>query len=184
MLDKEAALKRMILPGKFYGFSWNKMYKASLIGEQRYHEEILKGEDSPFSCEYILKCNKIIVQDIPLYHYRIDSLSISRSKFSVKKMTVLNSYMGIVKLLEEKGYSDKLIEMQKVQYANQLLSLKINIIKSDIEKFKKELNYIDIEMKKYLEVYMKSSDIDLKHKIAYTFGVYRESLLILMCKVM
>ena len=99
-------------------------------------------------------------------------------------MTVLDSYMGIVKALEEKGYSDKLIDMQKVQYANQLLSLKVNIIKSDMVKFKTELDYINTEMKKYLNIYMKSINVDLKHKIAFGLGVYMEKLLVLMCKVM
>lgn len=170
-LSQENAIKRLITPGKFYGFAWNKMYKTSLVGKQRYDETILKGEDSPFSCEYILKCKKIVVQDIPLYHYRIDSISISRSCFNVGKMTVLNSYQNVVNQLVSCGYSRDVVDMQRVQYANQLLSLRTNIILSGKEKFLPQLKIIDSEMTNYEKIYVTSDLIDVKHKIAFILGV-------------
>lgn len=181
VLDTEKAMEYAILPKKYYGFAWNKMYKKSIMGDLMYDESILKGEDSPFTCEYISNCKNVVYQDIPLYHYRQDSVSISRSLFSKKKMTVLDSYMGIVDLLEKKKYSQRIIEMQKVQYANQLLSLQVNIVNTGRERFEEEYNYIKREMRDYKKIYMKSEDIDKIHKITYICGMNSYYILKLLC---
>lgn len=182
-LSQEEAVKRLITPGKFYGFAWNKMYRSSLLGSQRYDESIFKGEDSPFSLEYVLKCKKIVVQDIPLYHYRIDSVSISRSKFNLGKMTVLNSYQNMIDMLTKFGFSPKIINMQRVQYAGKLLSLRTNIILSDESKFTKQLEIIDMQMNLYESLYIKSNLVDVKHKFAYFLGVHFKILFAIFCKV-
>lgn len=176
-IDQDKALEYTILPKRFYGFSWNRLYKTTIVGKQRYNEKILKGEDTPFSIEYILKCKKIVYQDIPLYNYRQDTVSISRSVFNVKKMTVLDSYMWVINELVKEKKDEKLIDMQKVQYANQLLSLIINIKKTDLDKFRAQHNAIKQEMKDYKSLYIKSSDIDMKHKVVYLMCLYAESLI-------
>ena len=183
VLSKEQALEKMIKPGKFYGFSWNKMYKRDILACQRYDESILKGEDSPFSCEYILKCNKIIYINSPLYHYRVDTVSISRSKFKNSKMTVLKSYAGIIYELKKAGIKQSLVKMQQVQYANQLLSLIVNIYKTDINGFKDEEKQILKEMKQYKKIYLESNEIDKKHKISYWIAINFKYLLIFACKI-
>lgn len=169
IFTKEESLRYMILPNKFYGFSWNKMYKSAIIGNQKYDEKILKGEDSPFSCEYILKCNRVVYDTIPLYHYRQDTISISRSKFKDNKMTVLDSYMHIIDLLRASNFSDDLILLQETQYANQLLSLIVNIFKTDSKRYYKQRKKIKKEMFVYYKKYLVSKEIDLKHKVSYLF---------------
>jgi glycosyltransferase involved in cell wall biosynthesis len=183
VLSQQDAIKNTITPGKFYGFAWNKMYKTELVADQRYDESILKGEDSPFSCEYILKCKKIVVQDIPLYHYRNDSVSISRSKFNIGKMSVLKSYQSIVDMLVRVNYSNDIIDMQRVQYANQLLSLRTNIILSGKSAFLPQLDSVDKQLKEYEKLYLKSKYIDVKHKIAYELGVKFRLLFDATCKI-
>lgn len=183
LISKEDAIKRLITPGKFYGFAWNKMYKTGLVGNQRYDETILKGEDSPFSCDYILKCNKAVVQDIPLYHYRIDSVSISRSKFNVGKMTVLKSYQYIIDRLSKECFDNDIIDMQKVQYANQLLSLKTNIMLSGKDKYRSQLEVIDAQMGQYKKLYLKSKSIDIKHKLAYILGTSSNYMFDVICRI-
>lgn len=177
VIDQDTALEYTILPKRFYGFSWNRLYKATKVGKQRYNEKILKGEDTPFSIEYILKCKKIVYQDIPLYNYRQDTVSISRSAFSNKKMTVLDSYMWVIDELVKKNKDKKLIDMQKVQFANQLLSLIINIKRTDLKKFKAQNDAIKLKMKDYKSLYLKSTDIDMKHKAVYLLCLYAESLI-------
>lgn len=182
LLSQEEAVMRLITPGKFYGFAWNKMYKKTLLGMQRYDESIFKGEDSPFSLEYVLKCHKIVVQDIPLYHYRIDSVSISRSAFNEGKMTVLNSYQKMIDSLKEHGFPKVIIDMQKTQYAGKLLSLRTNVILSDKLKFLKQLEIIDEQMKMYEKLYLRSNFVDSKHKIAYFLGVHFKLFFEIFCK--
>lgn len=183
VLSQEETIKRIITPGKFYGFAWNKMYRTDLLANQRFDETILKGEDSPFTCEYALKCKKIVVQDIPLYHYRNDTVSISRSKFNMGKMSVLTSYQCIIDMLIKANYSPEIIEMQKVQYANQLLSLRTNIVSSEKEKYALQLSRIDDEMKQYEKIYLRSRYIDCKHKVAYELGLRLKSFFDYICRV-
>ena len=183
VISQEETVKRLITPGKFYGFAWNKMYKRSLMGEQRYDEKIFKGEDSPFSLEYVLKCKKVVVQDIPLYHYRIDSISISRSKFNVGKMTVLDSYRKMIDVLKENGFSDEIVNMQRTQYAGKLLSLRTNIILSGKDDFVSQLGAIDEQMSKYELLYLRSSFVDVKHKIAYILGSRFHFLFEIFCRL-
>lgn len=183
VLDREQAMQYAILPEKYYGFAWNKMYKKSILQDMLYDEAIRKGEDSPFTCEYISKCKKTIYQDIALYYYRQDTVSITRSKFNLGKMTVLDAYSGIVKMLEEKGYREEIVNLQKVQYANQMLSLLINIIETDRKKYRKEFVMLRKLMREYKELYLKSDDINKLHKIAFICGIWSECLIVLLTKL-
>lgn len=183
MIDQDTAIEYTILPSRFYGFSWNRLYKTSIVGKQRYNERFLKGEDTPFSIEYILKCEKIVYQDLPLYNYRQDTVSISRSEFNLKKMTVLDSYLWVVNELRKNKKGKKLVDLQKVQYANQLLSLMINIKRTDSNEFKKQHDIIKHEMKEYKDRYLKSTDIDLKHKVTYLMCLYAEFIINVVLKL-
>lgn len=183
IISQEEAIKRCITPGKFYGFLWNKMLRANNLGNIKFDEAIVKGEDSLFLCEYIFKCKKIIVQDIPLYHYCTDSISASRSKFNVKKMSVLKSYQSIIDILKYNNCSKEVVDMQLVQYANQLLSLKTNIILSGKETYLSQLNLIDKQMRKFERLYLKSNIVDVKHKIAYFFASHTKSIFDIVCEL-
>lgn len=183
LLNQEQAMQYAILPEKYYGFAWNKMYRKSILQDMLYDETIRKGEDSPFTCEYISKCSKVVYQDIPLYYYRQDTVSITRSKFNPGKMTVLDSYYGIVKLLENKGFSEETINLQKVQYANQMLSLLINIINTDRKKYHDKVMELRKLMKEYKKLYLKSEDIDKLHKVVFACGVWSEWFIVLFVKL-
>lgn len=183
ILDIDRALEYTIQPFKYYGFSWNKMYKTNIVGKQRFDEKILKGEDSPFSCEYILKCRKIIYDHTPLYHYRCDSISISRSSYSKKKLTVLDSYAHILELLKQENKGD-LVLLQKVQYDNQLLSLLVNIINSSNgQQYMDDQKMLINQMRKGEKDYLSSKDIDFIHKLAYICGCHFEALLKILVRI-
>lgn len=181
ILNKEQAMQYAILPEKFYGFAWNKMYRRSILKDMLYDESIRKGEDSPFTCQYISRCEKIVYQDIPLYYYRQDTVSISRSKFNEGKMTVLKAYSDILHLLEEQKFSQKTIDLQKVQYANQMLSLLVNIIETDRKKYKSNIHELKKKMKEYKKYYVHSENIDKLHKITYLCGTWSEHLVVILC---
>lgn len=169
-MDQEKAMKYAISPNYYYGFAWNKFYKRSVIGEMRYDETIFKGEDSPFTCEYILKCKKVIYDPTPKYHYVQSDISITRSKFSNKKMTVLDSYQGVIDYA--KKVSDDAKRMAEEQYANHVLSLLVNIINTNEIEFSDEVKYLKKELKRYKKEYMQSTEINIQHKIAYYLATY------------
>ena len=183
ILNREQAMQYAILPEKYYGFAWNKMYRKSILKDMLYDETIRKGEDSPFTCEYISKCEKVVYQAIPLYYYRQDTVSITRSKFNPGKMTVLDAYYGIIKLLEKTGFSKETIDLQKVQYANQMLSLVINIINTDRKKYQNEVLKIRKLMKEYKKLYMLSQNIDYLHNIVFACGIWNDWFIVLFTKL-
>lgn len=176
VLDSIQAMKYALLPKYFYGFAWNKLYKRELIGTLRYFEEFRKGEDSPFSCEYISRCNKVVYQKTPLYHYRMDTTSITRSSFSPWKLSVLDSYLWIIKMLKEKNYHNDIIKIQEARYANQMLSLASNIISTDYVKFMEAYKDVVKKMKEYKKIYFKSDVIDMGHKMMYFLAIYNKPL--------
>lgn len=183
VLNREQAMQYAILPEKYYGFAWNKMYRKTILKDMLYDETIRKGEDSPFTCEYISKCDKVVYQDIPLYYYRQDSVSITRSRFNPGKMTVLDAYSGIVTLLEKNHFTSETIDLQKVQYANQMLSVLINIMNTDRRQYHNEVVKIRKMMKEYRSLYVASDHIDRLHKIVFVCGVWSEWLLALFTKM-
>lgn len=183
LLDKEYAIKYALLPEKYYGFSWNKMYKRSLIGEQRFNEKILKGEDSPFTCQYILKTKKVVYNKIPKYHYRIDTMSITRCAFNTKKLTVLDSYFSIITLLEKKECSRKIINISKVQYANQLLSLLTNASLTDRKKYCIEISQFLENMNEYKDLYLRSNYIDFTHKFFFKLAINNYNIFYLLINI-
>lgn len=180
-LDKNKAMEFALSPEKYYGFAWNKIYKREIINEQRYNEEFKKGEDSPFTCEYINKCTSVLYDMTPLYHYRSDSNSITRSSFAEWKMSVLDSYSSIIDLLKENNYPSELVEFQKSRYANQLLSLSINIVSTDLNKYKKQMEFLQIKMKEYSDVYFTAKNIDFAHKTAYACAMRSPRILQFAC---
>ncbi|WP_409303494.1 glycosyltransferase family 2 protein [Peribacillus sp. SCS-155] len=98
--NREEALNN-ILDG-FQGFACNKLFSADLIKNTPsviFDLDIHYGEDLLFCCEIILKSKKIIFDPIPHYHYIIHENNITQSRFTPKKLTLLNALEKIIILL-------------------------------------------------------------------------------------
>lgn len=52
---------------------WNKLIRKSVIGDIRFDTELIFGEDLMFLYQVYQNCNLMIINDIPLYNYRINS---------------------------------------------------------------------------------------------------------------
>lgn len=60
------------------GFVWNKVYRRSVIGNVRFDPEAVLCEDLVFNYEVLSKASRVCVMDLPLYHYRYVSSSLSQ----------------------------------------------------------------------------------------------------------
>ena len=86
-LDQEHAIVDFLYHGYFVGALWNKLFKAELIQDIRFHNEISYGEDALFCWGVLQKIRKVVVSDKQLYHYYMNEESISHQSFGEKKLT-------------------------------------------------------------------------------------------------
>lgn len=68
--------------GKLNNSSCNKLYKRKLIGDLRFPENVVHGEDLLFNIEYLTKCNVGTYSEAPMYNYLSRNDSITRSGFN------------------------------------------------------------------------------------------------------
>lgn len=71
ILNRKKALHDILISYGFEGYLVNKLFKVSLIREHRlkFDEHLRISEDLLFCCEYLMCCNKISYDPIPVYHY-------------------------------------------------------------------------------------------------------------------
>lgn len=87
--------------GQLNNAVWNKMYKRSVIGELRFPEGIIHGEDLIFNLNYLRKCNKGIINQTVGYNYLKRQNSITSSMFSKNKLYEIEAKDIALKIVEE-----------------------------------------------------------------------------------
>lgn len=70
---------------------WNKLFKASLLKDIRFPEDIIHGEDLLFNIEYLKLCNTGVITSEPLYNYLKREGSVTKQAFSSKKLFEITS---------------------------------------------------------------------------------------------
>ncbi len=86
----------------FQGYVCNKLFSSDIIKSKPailFDTEIHYGEDLLFCCEIIQKCKAIIYDPKPRYHYIIHDSNTTLSKYSEKKLTLLNALDKIISQL-------------------------------------------------------------------------------------
>lgn len=88
----------------YAGYAWNKMYKTSIIKENKieFDLDIALGEDSVFTAKYLSLITKVafIRQDLYYYFFRRGSVTNS-AKFGIKHTTILKSREKVLSILEK-----------------------------------------------------------------------------------
>ena len=107
-IDRETAIIHSIAPHN--RFAWSKVFsktillnKQGLPGRIRFDTSIILGEDTLFVEEALLKSKAVYYSSVPYYHYDQRDGSATRSKFHEKKLSGLESYHKICRLLHEEG---------------------------------------------------------------------------------
>lgn len=126
-------------PNLLFNQLWNKMYKLSIIKENRiiFDTSIDLAEDYKFNLEYMNCTTKNIYVNIPLYQYRITDNGLGfkyRKNSSEIKLSLLKK---LEKIYEEKGYSKNYIYKNYIIQYLAYFSNIIDIRNKDSNKIKK-----------------------------------------------
>lgn len=87
VLNKEEAIKDFLHHEYFVGSLWNKLIKASIIGNTLFDPRISYGEDALFVWNVLQDVDTVVVSNKQLYYYRMNEASISHQSFGEKKLT-------------------------------------------------------------------------------------------------
>lgn len=85
--SRNEILEKFLYHKEITGSLWNKLIKRALLRDIEFDKEISYGEDALFCWELLKRVNKVIFSNRELYHYRMNSESISHQKFGSKKLT-------------------------------------------------------------------------------------------------
>ncbi|WP_300561563.1 glycosyltransferase family A protein [Companilactobacillus sp.] len=88
LVDRDDAIKQIIkMSGSVMGYTWNKMYRRSIIDEHKlsFLTDLALMEDQVFNVEYATVAKGFYLNDIPLYHY------VSRKDSITKKFDMENA---------------------------------------------------------------------------------------------
>ena len=175
-------LSKNALEGKehVYCVAWNKLYKKSIFKNIRYPKGKIH-EDVAVIYKIMYYSEKISITDSKLYFYFSAPESIMRSKFSEKRLEILDalkdSYEFFIKRNEE-NYAYFVL----MDFLNTILALykECYLLEEDKKKVKRDLR------KKYKKTYKKvisNSNTSLKMKLKYTIYDFLPSMYIVISKI-
>lgn len=82
------------------GFLWNKIYKRSVLGDQRFHADMCFLEDEVFNQEYFMKCESVACHNTPFYTYNLSSGENVRGRYDANYAktadTVFRNFMFLL----------------------------------------------------------------------------------------
>lgn len=87
VFSKNEILPVFLFHNEMKGSLCNKMFSVALMQNVRFCDGISYGEDALFCWHLLLNLNKVVVSDRELYHYRMNSESISHQSFGSRKLS-------------------------------------------------------------------------------------------------
>lgn len=98
--------------GRLNNAAWGKLYRRELIGDLRFPEGMIHGEDLIFNLRYLTHCKNGVILNAPYYHYRIREDSITRSVFRESRFDEITAKDAALELIE--AHRPELLETAKV----------------------------------------------------------------------
>lgn len=92
--------------------AWGKLYRRERIGNLRFPERMIHGEDLIFNLKYLTRCKNGVILDTPYYHYRIREDSITRSVFRESRFDEITAKDAALELI--RAHRPELFETAKV----------------------------------------------------------------------
>lgn len=170
IVKKEEAILNIIGDGNFKGYLWNKLFKKSIIVTNKliFSTRIHMCEDLLFCVKYIEKTNKVCLIPDALYHYEDNGeSSVSRGKFTTKKMSVIDAYNNLltmdIVIKNNKIYNE--IRWRKIRHC---LSLWNELWRSNFTEKRQIKLLIKQEIKNSKWDFLVSKGYAIKYKIFFT----------------
>lgn len=150
--------------GKLNNSSCNKLYKRKLIGDLRFPEKVVHGEDLLFNIEYLTKCNMGTYSKAPMYNYLSRNDSITRSGFNE------NIFLEIIAKDKAKEFVTEHMPVQLENAEVFSFRARMNVLRSIFAANKNILYRSKInEIKEYITQYYPviKKNLKAKEKIEY-----------------
>jgi glycosyltransferase involved in cell wall biosynthesis len=149
-LSKMETFKKMLYTDGVSISAWSKLYDISLFKNVEYTVGRL-FEDTSTTYKLIDQCDNISISDYPIYNYYIRKLSITSSKFNIKKLDWIISAIEMTSYLKKKykELSSACTAYMMYTHIGVLSSLAMN--DKDYKKERNEIiSYIKANKKKYI----------------------------------
>ena len=105
ILDRNTALKEVMMPDSFCGFAWNKLYSLQVIraNNLKFDTKLGMAQDLHFAVMYLKLCQRIAYDPTPLYHYYRDNggVSTTGNTLSPHKINGLKTYEKIAEMTKD-----------------------------------------------------------------------------------
>lgn len=85
--NQEQAIRHFLEHTFFRGSLWNKLIRSSLFDKLQFDENVSYGEDALMVWNVLQRVKSVCLLDKAMYHYRVNSNSLSRQTFNGKKFT-------------------------------------------------------------------------------------------------
>lgn len=97
IIDRDDAIMLLLKPYGYCGFSCNKLYHLDFIREYNllFDIELGMAQDLHFAFRYLLKCERVVYNPKPMYHYFQHAGSTTHSKLTPKRLSGLLTYKKI-----------------------------------------------------------------------------------------
>ncbi len=173
ILDRETALELVMRPDLFCGYAWNKLYRMDLIREHGllFDEELGMIQDLHFAVRYLMLCNKIVYDPVPLYHYSRDNggVTLFQRKLGARELSGLRTYEKIAELTE-KAYPS----VAATSYASlceRALRFVSVYIRTEMDE-PEILDFLRRKFKRYRRYFLADRRFTKKHKLSGMFAAY------------
>lgn len=179
--DTQTALINTITPNnRLIGV---KIYKKALIGNIRFDENIILGEDTMFAVEVVQNAKNVFYSEKFYYHYVQSENSAVRSSFTTKKLTGLIAYENDIFTCEKAGFSKALLYAKEAYCVLAIALAQKAINDSDYDE-KEAISVISKGIKKYGRDVIKSRFSSKKVKLKITVALLSVRLTCFMCKLL
>jgi len=151
--DLKDALCEVVTDKNCFGFAWNKMFKAELIGDLLFKKSA--GEDLIFAINYLDQCKKGNVKHSSkkLYHYIKTKGSLSGLKTNEKKFKRQRPFFDDLDTLRER-HKDNNDFVERINAWYFLMSLQFCLYSKKL-KYKDENKFFKAKLKEYKNDYKK-----------------------------
>lgn len=121
------ALSVMLSNPTKYMTVWGKAYRTETVHENnvRFNEDLKLSEDSEFLVRYVQKCKKITSDNIILYHYSIDNVSVMRGK---NKQSKIPGYLESLEVVQ-KDIFNNIPELKQAFYQYTVIQMNIMMVR-------------------------------------------------------
>ena len=143
---------------------WNKLYSKKLLGKIRFEKGKIH-EDEFFTYKIIDKVDRISIISDCLYMYRVNESSITRRKYNVNRLAVLDAFMEKEVYFKNKG--DERIYKEFINVYAELLLEHYSLVKKFLKDKKIEKRIISDFKKMYKPSKIKYKKMKIKTALFY-----------------